>query len=70
MATSSGRLAALAGYIERLKELKISSMSESLAPQKSEMKTSFGYGFACGIQAGLDMALKALEDYLEEPEER
>jgi len=47
-------------YIDRLKELQISTAEGSLKPAPDK-QNAYGYGYACGLQAGLSLALEALQ---------
>jgi hypothetical protein len=47
-------------YIELIKGLRIDMALDSLKPG-AEQRTEFHYGYVCGIQAGLDLALSKLE---------
>lgn len=54
-------MVSIAKYIEQLKELQIRTSLDSLRPNDNQ-KTEWQFGYVCGIKAGLDLALAALEN--------
>lgn len=61
-------MATLERYLEALVTLKTKAQEDSLNPPDSK-KNEFGYGFVCGVQAGLRMAEELLNKQLNEEEE-
>lgn len=66
--SAKASMSAVQRCLERLEEAKAKAALESLDPKDSE-KTEFGYGRACGIQLGLQIAREAIEAVLSESDQ-
>lgn len=56
------------GFMDRLKELRLKFLEEALNPGAKD-QTEFGYGKACGIAQGLEIAQRALSDQTAQEED-
>lgn len=61
-------MSAVQRCLERLEEAKAKAAFESLSPADSE-KSEFGYGKACGVQLGLQIARELIEAVLSESDQ-
>jgi hypothetical protein len=55
-------------FLSQLKELRVQYALEALSPHKRS-QSAYGYGLACGVVQGLEMAERLLNDEITAQEE-